>query len=323
MPNKPFFSVVIPLYNKAPHVARSVGSVLNQTFRDFELLIVNDASTDGSADEVQKFNDPRICLLHREKPGPGGYAARNLGIREAKGQWIAFLDADDEWYPDHLGKMHELFFQYPDVYFMGCGWHTCINGKKTEDRYFKRYQSKGLHVLSPKDYLQSCLSQMQPVWTSITCVKKSSPVIPNLFPADTEVKRGGDQHAWLKLICYHKKMVWSNYIGAIYHIDSVNMVTKIASTNFALLNENICNELSKKLDHKEIVLLRKWLNTKIKEYWLLSIVKDGCSPINLRSKLLWKGDLLNALMLAILSFIPKSIIKYLYAFKQMLKQGRD
>jgi glycosyltransferase involved in cell wall biosynthesis len=114
-------------------VARSVGSVLNQTFRDFELIIINDASTDGSVEEVQKFNDPRIRLLHRDEPGPGGYAARNLGIKEARGKWIAFLDADDEWYPEHLWKMKELSIRYPEVYFMGCGWHICTKETITEE----------------------------------------------------------------------------------------------------------------------------------------------------------------------------------------------
>ena len=98
---KSFFSVsvVIPLYNKGPHIARSINSVRSQTFQDFELIIVNDASTDNSLGEVARFKDPRINLYHREKPGPGDYAARNLGIEKAKAEWIAFLDADDEWMP--------------------------------------------------------------------------------------------------------------------------------------------------------------------------------------------------------------------------------
>src|SRR5690554_2524745 len=116
----PFFSVVIPVYNKEPHIARSINSVLNQSFQDVELIIVCDPSTDNSNAEVAKFTDPRIRVFHRDEPGPGGYAARNLGIKEAKAEWIAFLDADDEWYLDHLAEMKNLFVDFPNVSVMSC-----------------------------------------------------------------------------------------------------------------------------------------------------------------------------------------------------------
>ena len=118
---RPFFSVVIPVYNKGPHIHRSIISLLNQTFQDFEVILINDASTDNSIEEINKFKDKRIRVFQRNEPGPGGYAARNLGIKEAKGEWIAFLDADDEWMTDHLEKMFILSKEYPGVLFMGCG----------------------------------------------------------------------------------------------------------------------------------------------------------------------------------------------------------
>jgi len=96
---KPFFSIVIPVHNKAPYLGRSIGSVINQNFTDFELILIDDASADRSLVEMQKFADPRIRILHRDAPGAGGYAARNLGVMEAKAEWVAFLDADDEWLP--------------------------------------------------------------------------------------------------------------------------------------------------------------------------------------------------------------------------------
>ncbi|MDI9370841.1 MAG: glycosyltransferase family A protein, partial [Synergistota bacterium] len=71
----PFFSAVIPVYNKGPHVARAIRSVLAQTWQNYELLLINDASTDESLEEMQKYTDPRIRILHRDTPGPGGYAA--------------------------------------------------------------------------------------------------------------------------------------------------------------------------------------------------------------------------------------------------------
>src|SRR4051812_21303164 len=92
-------SVVIPLYNKAFHVARAIQSVLNQSYQDFEIIVVNDASSDGGEKIVQSFHDPRIRLLQRTIPGPGGHAARNAGIKDTTTSLIAFLDADDEYKP--------------------------------------------------------------------------------------------------------------------------------------------------------------------------------------------------------------------------------
>ena len=98
----PFFSVVIPRYNNDPHVGRALRSVFNQSYQDFEILIIDDASTDGSLEAVYNFHDTRIRIFKRSSPGSGGYATRNLGISEVRGQWIALLDADDSWRPDHL-----------------------------------------------------------------------------------------------------------------------------------------------------------------------------------------------------------------------------
>ena len=88
-------SVVIPLYNKEKQIKRTIQSVLTQTFQDFEIVIVNDGSTDNSTIEVEKIKDSRIRLIHQENAGVS--AARNKGIEEAKYELIALLDADDEW----------------------------------------------------------------------------------------------------------------------------------------------------------------------------------------------------------------------------------
>jgi glycosyltransferase involved in cell wall biosynthesis len=104
----PFFSVIVPVYNKEKYVSRAISSILNQSFDDFELIIICDPSSDNSNLEVLKFHDSRIKIFNREIPGPGGYAARNLGIENSNGKWIAFLDADDEWYSNHLS---EAFFK--------------------------------------------------------------------------------------------------------------------------------------------------------------------------------------------------------------------
>jgi glycosyltransferase involved in cell wall biosynthesis len=94
--------VVIPLHNKRAHVRRAVESVLRQTYRDFRLTIVDDGSTDGSAQCIEQISDSRLSRIRTECYGPG--AARNLGIRATEADWIGLLDADDEWHPAFLEK---------------------------------------------------------------------------------------------------------------------------------------------------------------------------------------------------------------------------
>jgi glycosyltransferase involved in cell wall biosynthesis len=95
-------SVVIPLYNKARYVVRALESVAGQTYGDFEVIVVDDGSTDGGGDLVSEFGDPRFKVVRQTNAGPG--AARNRGAAEASGEFIAFLDADDSWMPEFLAS---------------------------------------------------------------------------------------------------------------------------------------------------------------------------------------------------------------------------
>jgi len=99
MTRLPSISVIMPLYNKRPYVRRAIESVRQQTMDEWELIIIDDGSTDGSTSEIPA-DDKRIRLLQQKNAGPG--AARNYGIREARGEIITFLDADDVYYPHKL-----------------------------------------------------------------------------------------------------------------------------------------------------------------------------------------------------------------------------
>ncbi|MDD2799760.1 MAG: glycosyltransferase family A protein [Bacteroidales bacterium] len=117
------FSIIIPLYNKAHTIKRTLDSVLNQTFTNYEIIIINDGSTDNSVSFIKSnFNDARIRIIEQENKGVSG--ARNRGISEAKNEYIAFLDGDDEWLPEYLEFMVKTSLEYPDAGLLLCGRYT-------------------------------------------------------------------------------------------------------------------------------------------------------------------------------------------------------
>lgn len=126
-------SVIIPTHNRADFLLKSINSVLRQTYRDIELIVVDDGSTDETLQVVSGLADRRVRLVrHEYKRGPS--AARNSGLRNANGQYVAFLDSDDEWLPEKLQKQIDAFHQMPEDVGMirAMGWyfdeHTCWLG---------------------------------------------------------------------------------------------------------------------------------------------------------------------------------------------------
>src|SRR5215510_13897684 len=92
----PIFSIIIPTYNRLPYLKKTLDSIWEQSFTDFEVIVVDDGSTDGTADYLRELGGS-VELLRQENRGPG--AARNLGVMHARGEYIAFLDSDDLWFP--------------------------------------------------------------------------------------------------------------------------------------------------------------------------------------------------------------------------------
>ncbi|MBE3591911.1 glycosyltransferase [Thermoanaerobacter sp. RKWS2] len=110
-------SVIVPAYNAEKYIGEAIKSVLSQTYPYFELIIVDDASTDSSVEVVRSFNDDRIRLIQHDKNrGPG--AARNTAIEAAKGEWMAILDADDQWLPERLEKLMKIALKAGEEYFI-------------------------------------------------------------------------------------------------------------------------------------------------------------------------------------------------------------
>jgi len=125
MNHRPLVSVVIPAYNAAKTLADAVASVLAQTYGPFEILICDDGSTDGTAEVAKRFGPP-VHYFFRENKGPA--AARNLGLRNAAGKYIAFLDADDLWHPRKLAIQIALMEANPDVSICGTSKRSFKDG---------------------------------------------------------------------------------------------------------------------------------------------------------------------------------------------------
>ena len=106
--NMPTVSIIIPTYNRASLLSRAINSVLSQTFSDFEIIVVDDYSKDNTKAIIEGLNDPRVRYIYHER-NRGAAAARNTGIRLSKGEYIAFLDSDDEWLPEKLDKQISKF----------------------------------------------------------------------------------------------------------------------------------------------------------------------------------------------------------------------
>ena len=109
----PFFSVLIPLYNKENFVKQTITSLISQSCQDFEVVIVNDGSTDNSLDVVYSLKNEKFKILNQKNQGVS--AARNNGAAISQGQWIAFLDADDLWKPDHLQELKKCIDKLPEA----------------------------------------------------------------------------------------------------------------------------------------------------------------------------------------------------------------
>lgn len=115
-------AIVMPCYNCAAHLSASIGSVRAQTYPDWELIVVDDGSTDTSAAQVAAINDPRIRLIRQANAGVS--AARNRALNETSSTFVAFLDADDTWTPTFLEKMLSALEAYPAAILAYCGWQN-------------------------------------------------------------------------------------------------------------------------------------------------------------------------------------------------------
>ena len=204
------FSVVIPLYNKAPYVRKALESVFDQTFRDFELIVVDDGSTDGSfnvAKTVLEGSDIDHQLIHQENAGVS--TARNNGVAVSHGDFICFLDADDWWAPNFLERMDWLIKEYPDAGIYGSNYSIISRGK----------QRVALHIPST-GYINycDCYRKLQMPLTSIS-VAIPQEVFQEFGGFKPHLKLGEDFDLWIR-IALTRKVAYLDETLAYYFQDS-------------------------------------------------------------------------------------------------------
>lgn len=207
-------SVVIPLFNKAPHIARALNSVLNQTLGPKEIIVVDDGSTDGGGEIVKQFIDPRIKLFHQENQGVS--VARNLGIDQTQGELIAFLDADDAWKPRFLETILSLQHQFPEAGIFATAYEKIMPDGAIEKPIFTALPPGCKQGLIDNYFLAAFTC---PVWTSAVAIPKKILQEINGFQI-TEVQ-GEDIDAWLR-IAFRYFIAWSSDYLSCYYMDAVN-----------------------------------------------------------------------------------------------------
>lgn len=161
----PQFSIIIPVYNRAKHIQRCVESVLDQKIQDFEILIVDDGSKDKTVEKVNEIikQNHKVRLFKFEE-NQGRCAARNEGLKNAKGDWICYLDSDDVYYPDHLEVIAEMIEKNPNHKAFATSQH--INGSRKEDRI--KNSSNSVIALSLNDFIEK-----NPLTANQICVHRS------------------------------------------------------------------------------------------------------------------------------------------------------
>ncbi len=215
-------SVVIPMYNKVKYVKRAIQSVLNQTYTDFELIVVDDGSTDGSGDVVESIIDSRLLIISQTNKGVS--AARNEGVYRAKGKWVAFLDADDEYLPMFLDKISTLLSNNITNSVVMLGTNYYIDTIKTAPAVIGI--ADGVY-----NFFQLFYDQRSPSNSSTTVINKNVFIKTGGYP--NGIKQFEDWILYAKLAFVGQMYYISEPLG-IYHkvLDSVSTTERDPSELF-------------------------------------------------------------------------------------------
>lgn len=219
MSDKPTVSVVIPLYNKGPYISRALNSVLKQTSQNFEIIVVDGGSTDDGVAIVRRFNDPRILLIKQEKQGVS--EARNQGIEKAKAEFIAFLDADDEWMPDHLETLLRLSANYPKAGLYSTAFLKMTKSCKVKLGNYYEIPKKPWEGLI-QNYFKSSTFGSPPAHTSFVGIPRT--ILMEMHGFNSNAWFGEDSDLWGRIALKYPVAFSWNGMG-IWHMDVPNRLS--------------------------------------------------------------------------------------------------
>jgi glycosyltransferase involved in cell wall biosynthesis len=191
---KPLVSVIIPLFNKEKEISRSLRSVLSQSVKDIEIIVVDDGSVDKGREMALTFNDPRIRLICQENSGVS--AARNRGISEAGSDLVAFLDADDEWRPNFLETVLSLSERFPKSSVFATSYTYRYNDDNNRTAIIRGLEDDSCEFIL-RDYFRVASQSDPPLNSSTVAAKKSAIKAIGGFPAGINI--GEDLLTWARL----------------------------------------------------------------------------------------------------------------------------
>jgi glycosyltransferase involved in cell wall biosynthesis len=229
------FSIIIPLYNKEIHICNTINSVLNQTYKKFEIIIVDDGSTDNSFFNASTLSDPRLIIYRKDNGGES--SARNYGIKKSNYELITFLDADDTWEYNHLQQIVDLISNNSKYSFFSTNYYIQNNFKLIKAHNFNNNE-----IIINDYFLVSCQLKF-PLITSNTVILKKK-VFDEVGFFDENLKIGPDLEFWFRIALKYR-LVYSNKPSAIYNHDAQNRVMNTSfAFNFKFIDKlilNLCN----------------------------------------------------------------------------------
>jgi succinoglycan biosynthesis protein ExoO len=259
------FSVIIPVHNKARHVAASINSALGQRFSPHEVIVIDDASTDNSAQIIAQVTDSRLRLLSRDVPGPGGYAARNLGIAKACGNWIAFLDADDVWAENHLADIASAIERMPQIGCVATRYEHVFEKRRLPSKMPEQLAAVEDRAINFPEFLKIWVHCGEcPIWTSASAFRRDVLLGAGPFPAGKAV-RGGDKDMWLRA-ARRAPFTYISRISAEFHRDSDNKVSQMTNPDSVPIMVGTAREIMTSVSADERALLRRLINQQIGLY---------------------------------------------------------
>lgn len=294
----PFFTVIIPLYNKEMYIENAIKSILNQTFTDFELLIINDCSTDKSIEIASKFAYEKVQIIHHKK-NSGLAATRNTGIKKATSNYVTFLDADDLWKPHFLEKIFHLIQNFPEARIFGTNYEEIWS--KTVKIPHNGSESLPVHFTGYLNYFKINLKQGIYNHGSV-CLHKEVYESVGFYNENIQLSQDLDFNIRAN---YHYKLAYDNSVQMSYFMQTDNQLTRSSIVNKTIpdydLYENWTknnSDLKKYLDFERYVLGKR-LKKNNDSRWKKMIVNIDSNNLN------WKQNLLLKLPSSILNLIDK------------------